>query len=221
VKLLLIEDSEVLRNTLVKGLSRLGATIDSTGDGQEGLRFALSIDYDVIILDLMLPSLDGISILKRLRLAETMARVLILSARDQVPDRVLGLNLGADDYLTKPFAFDELHARLLSLYRRRHDRLDVKVDLNGLLVDTVLKKAIVDGEAVPLTHKEYQILERLAMNRGKVITYGSLEDYLAADGDYITQNTLEAHVSSARKKLRQVGVENIISTRRGFGYVIE
>jgi len=221
MKLLIIEDSSRLRNSLTEGFTRLGYSVDSSGDGKEGLSFAMINDYDVIILDLMLPTMDGISILKSLRRAYINTYVLILSAKDQIEDRVAGLNSGADDYLIKPFSFDELRARLLTLTRRKHNISTPLINVDSLTVDTVMRKASVDNLMLNLTPIEYLILEYLALNLNRVITYDSMINQIYTSEDDVSKNTLEAHVSSLRKKLNVLKLSNLIKTKRGFGYYIE
>lgn len=221
MKLLVIEDSERLRKSLELGLSRLDFTVVATGDGKEGLNLALYNDFDLIILDLMLPSLDGISILKTLRAKKINTAVLILSAKDELDDRVNGLEIGADDYLCKPFAFDELHARIRSLLRRAHHIELATIDIAGVVIDVSLRQVMFNDELINLTPHEYTIIEHLAANRGRIITYASLENYLYDNFATVTRNAIEAHVSGLRRKLKQACGDAIIKTRRGFGYLIE
>jgi len=221
MKLLVIEDSTRLRNSLTAGFSRMGYTIDSSGDGKEGLCYAMINDYDVIILDLMLPSMDGLSILKELRDKRKNTYVLILSAKDKIEDRVMGLNLGADDYLIKPFSFDELHARLLTLTRRKHNVSSPVLTFGNVSIDTVMRKVSINGVDISLTPTEYLILEYLALKRDRVITYDSMINHIYTNEDATSRNTLEAHVSTLRKKLSKLNIENLIKTKRGFGYYLE
>ena len=220
MKLLIIEDSSRLRNSLTVGFTRMGYAVDNSGDGKEGLSFAMINNYDVIILDLMLPSMDGISILKELRDKRKNTNVLILSAKDQVEDRVKGLNIGADDYMIKPFAFDELHARLLTLTRRMHGMKSPYIDLGNTKIDTIMRQVKVDDNVLNLTRKEYLILEHLALNQNRVITYEALGDQIYTGLESVTRNTLEAHVSALRKKLKQSNADDLLKTKRGFGYYI-
>ena len=220
MKVLIVEDSPRLRRSLVEGLSRLGLSVEATGDGKEGLCLAKSTPFDVIVLDIMLPGIDGITFLKQFREKRTDTRVLILSAKDEIEDRVKGLNLGADDYLVKPFAFDELHARILSLYRRAYSQNTSQLNIENLVVDTASKQVLCDDVPLPLTPHEYSILEKLASSQGRVVTYGQLEDYLYSS-KFVSRNSLEAHVSSLRKKLKAVNLSHILQTRRGFGYLIQ
>ncbi|WDD99831.1 response regulator transcription factor [Thalassomonas actiniarum] len=221
MKLLIIEDSERLRKSLELGLTRLDFTVAATGDGSKGLELALYQDYDLIILDLMLPSLDGLSILKTLRAKKKNTAVLILSAKDELQDRVKGLEIGADDYLCKPFAFDELHARINCLLRRAHHIELATIEIAGLVIDVALRQVMFKDELIKLTPHEYTIFEHLAANRGRIITYASLENYLYDNFATVTRNAIEAHVSALRRKLRQACGDAVIKTRRGFGYLIE
>lgn len=220
MKLLIIEDSERLRRSLVKGFSNLGFAIDSSGDGIEGLGFGMSFAYDAIILDLMLPSMDGLEVLRRLRDARSATNILILTAKDAYEDRIKGLNLGADDYLCKPFSFEELHARVLTLIRRSHRLQSNVVTFGSVKLQLDLKQVSIDDERIGLTPLEYSIVEQLALQRGKVVSAEMLLDRLYDSSAQSSRNALEAHISALRKKLREAGVEGLVETRRGFGYVI-
>ena len=221
MKLLLIEDSERLRRSLGEGLRRSGFAVDLVEDGEAGLRFALAAEYDAVVLDLMLPKLDGLSVLQRLRDHGRNTNVLILSAQDQVHDRIRGLRLGADDYLIKPFAFEELLARLQALVRRRYENRSPVIQLGGIELNTALHQANYRGREILLTPHELALLEYLAFNRGRVLSVKSLEDHLYDSDAQVSSNAIEAHISGLRRKLREVGEPEIIKTRRGFGYYIE
>lgn len=221
MKLLIIEDSSRLRTTLKAGFVRMGYAVDDCADGKEGLSYALINEYDVIILDLMLPSMDGLSVLRELRDKGRNTYVLILSAKDQVEDRIKGLNYGADDYMIKPFSFDELHARLLTLTRRKHNIKTSTLCINNITIDTLKKEVLINKRTVHLTPTEYLITEHLALNINRVITYDSMINQIYTNDDDINRNTLEAHISSLRKKLKQAGSDDLIKTKRGFGYYIE
>ncbi|BFT31860.1 response regulator transcription factor [Alteromonas sp. D210916BOD_24] len=205
------------------GLSNLGFTIDDTGDVSEGLSMALAGDYSLLILDLMLPSVDGTSILKAIRQAKKDIRVMILSAKNLTEDKVEGLLNGADDYLTKPFSFDELHVRLLCLMRRGSlmDVNESRISIGQLSLDLHLKLLKCGDNDAHLTPNEYKIVECLFSNQGKVISAEKLSEYLAGQFDAIAKNSLEAHMSSARKKVKALGYELPIKTKRGFGYYTE
>jgi len=221
MRVLLVEDSVSLRRSLTIGLQNLGFTVDETGDGSAGLSMALIGDYDVIILDIMLPSIDGLTLLKTLRQNHKDTRVLLLSAKSQPEDRVKGLLTGADDYLTKPFSFEELHARLLSLLRRGTLRKDIdKIDVGGLTLDMQLKTLRFGKKLINLTPNEYKIVECLFNNQNTVVTPEKLSEHIAGQYDAISKNSIEAHLSSARKKTKVAGAELPITTKRGFGYLV-
>ncbi|VAW70488.1 Two-component transcriptional response regulator, LuxR family [hydrothermal vent metagenome] len=221
MKLLIIEDSTRLRRSLVTGFTRLGYAVDDSADGRQGLGYARSNHYDVIILDLMLPGMDGLSVLQELRSQHDETHVLILSAKDDVNDRIQGLNSGADDYMIKPFSFDELHARLLTLTRRKHNVKSPLIGIGELVINTVMRQVSVNSKKLSLTPTEYIILEHLSLNADRVITYSSLIDQICNCQDTISRNTLEAHISSLRKKLKIVNLLDFIKTKRGFGYYVD
>ena len=221
MRLLLVEDSMRLRKSLGEGLGRSGFAVDSVADGKTGLHYALSVDYDVMVLDLMLPELEGLAVLQQLREAGRNFPVLILSARDQVADRIRGLELGADDYLIKPFVFDELHARLQALIRRRYEQRNPILKLGTITLNTALHSVNCAAIDLALTPNETALFEFLALRRGRVVSLTSLADHLYAGDVNVTPNAIEAHVSALRRKLRAVGEPDLIKTRRGFGYCIE
>ena len=221
MRLLLVEDSTRLRKSLGEGLRRSGFAVDSVADGKAGLHYALGADYDVMVLDLMLPELDGLAVLQQMREAGRNFPVLILSARDQLADRIRGLELGADDYLIKPFAFDELQARLQALIRRRYEQRNPLLKLGTVTLNTALHSVSCESIELALTPNEMALFELLALRRGRVVSVTSLADHLYADTATVTPNAIEAHVSSLRRKLRAVGAGDLIKTRRGFGYCIE
>jgi DNA-binding response OmpR family regulator len=222
LKVLIIEDSTSLRRSLKIGLSNLGFTVDDTGDGSEGLSMVLAGKYSLLILDLMLPSVDGITILKTIRKAKVDIRVLILSARDLTEDKVQGLLNGADDYLTKPFSFDELHVRLLCLMRSGSLNInDSKVDIGAFSLDLHLKQLHCNGVDANLTPNEYKLVECLFTNQGKILSSEKLSEYLAGQYDAVAKNSIEAHLSSTRKKVKSLGCDLPIKTKRGLGYFIE
>lgn len=221
MKILVIEDSERLRRSLGEGLERVGFSVDLAADGDDGLSYALVNDYDAIVLDLMLPGLDGLSLLKKLRSEGRQTHVLILSAKDQTHDRVQGLEMGADDYLVKPFSFDELQARLRALVRRRYGAKSPVIELGSLAIDTSRRRALRDGEVIRLTPSEYGILEYLALKRGQVLSRDQLVDHLYDSRSEVSSNVIDVLICSLRKKIHQPGDLPLIKTRRGYGYVIE
>ncbi len=225
MRLLLIEDSQRLRTTLERGLRKLGHAVDAAADGRDGLWLATENSYDAIVLDLLLPVLDGYSVLKQLREQGKTTPVLILSAKDLVEDRVRGLDLGADDYLIKPFAFEELVARLQALMRRGHQVPGPAVKVGGIAVDLVAKRVWCEGHEVRLTAREFCVLELLALRQGEVVTRRDLWEHLYEVEDEAASNVVDVLVYSLRKKLEacEGGREaaRLIQTRRGQGYLLD
>ncbi|WP_413701249.1 response regulator transcription factor [Psychromonas sp. KJ10-10] len=222
MKVLLIEDSEALRRGIRVGLDHLGYTIDETGDGSEGLSMALSNDYDFIVLDLMLPNVDGITLLKTIRKLDNQAKVIILSAKSQTEDRIAGLSAGADDYLTKPFSFDELQARLISLARRGNLTPTTElITVEPLALEANKKVLSFDGKDINLTKNEYKIIEYLFLNPNKILNAEQISEAIVGSFDHLSKNTIEAHISSVRKKVKQAGTTLPIKNKRGFGYFVE
>ena len=221
MRILLIEDSSRLQRSITLGLRKAGYKVDATGDGEEGLWYAESSDYDVIILDLMLPGLDGLSILRKLREKQKPVYVLILSAKDTVEDRVAGLESGADDYLIKPFAFDELLARVQSLIRRKYHIGSNIISLGGLEIDINKRTVSRSGRGIELTPREYSLLEFLTLQRGNVVTRTEIEKHIYDEHVEPMSNVIDAAISSLRKKVDKPGKNSLIITRRGHGYIIE
>ncbi len=223
MKVLLVEDSPVLQRSLSTGLSKHAITVDQAFDGEEAELYLQSETYDVIILDLMLPKLSGLDVLKRMRHRGNKTFVLILSAKDEIEDRTRGLDLGADDYLIKPFSFDELISRLRALKRRMGNSgpsLDPVMVVEQVSIDTLNRTVSVNDTALELTPTEYRIIELLATRRKQTYSHDQLIDRLYRADQCVTRNAIEAHVSALRRKLRAAGQE-LIRTRRGFGYYID
>jgi DNA-binding response OmpR family regulator len=221
MKILLIEDSKRLQTALGTGLRKKGFALDVTGDGEEGLHFAEINDYDVIILDLMLPGLDGLTILERLRKQGKDTNILILTAKHTLEDRVHGLSLGADDYLTKPFAFEELLARIQALVRRRYNARNPVISIGSLRIDTVAKTVTRKDHSITLSPREYALLPYMAFRQGQLITRGEIEEHLYGDEDYPASNAVDSAICNLRKKIHVPGEPGIIRTRRGMGYVLK
>jgi DNA-binding response OmpR family regulator len=221
MKLLIVEDSERLLRSLGTGLRRLGHAVDLVADGAEGLDHARLNDYDVIVLDLMLPSMDGLTVLQRLRALGRKTHILILSAKDRVEDRVRGLQLGADDYLIKPFSFDELCARIASLGRRRYEAKNPEIALGPIVLNSAARTVSREGVPVELTAAEYSLLEHLALNRGRVLSKEQLIDAMHDSDSCPGPNVIEVLICTLRKKIDADDAESIIRTRRGHGYCIE
>ena len=220
MKILIIEDSERLRRSLAQGLEKIGYSIDSAEDGEKGLNMAMAMEYNVIVLDLMLPKLDGLSVLKSLRAKGNEANILILSAKDQVNDRVKGLEMGADDYLVKPFAFNELCSRIKAICRRHYNLKDPVVRIGNVEIDTQLKQVSSNKTDILLTASEYSLLECLVYQRGRTLSKNQLMNWLYDIDSDISSNVVEVVIGSIRRKFKKSGADNIIMTRRGFGYMI-
>ena len=216
MRLLIVEDEEDLRRGLEQALREDGYAVDAAPDGKEGLYKAETWDYDVIVLDVMLPGIDGWEILSRLR-QKKKTPVLMLTARDAVRDRVRGLDLGADDYLVKPFNLPELLARVRALIRRSAGIPNPRLTIGTVAIDTAARTVSVDDVAVTLTAREYALIEFLAFQRGKVVSRTDLYNHLFSEEDDSLSNLLDVHICNLRKKLGN----DIIQTRRGHGYVIE
>lgn len=216
MKVLVVEDEIRLLRSLAKALREEGYAVDTASEGEEGLYKARYNDYDAIVLDVMLPRLDGWQLLERLRKTHSTP-VLFLTARDTPADRVRGLDGGADDYLVKPFDLSELFARLRAVIRRSADRSSPEIAFGQVAIDTRARTVAVEGQIVPLTAKEYMILEYLAQHQGKVITRTELYEHVFDERADTLSNLLDVHVYNLRKKLAC----DLIVTRRGHGYCIE
>lgn len=215
MKLLLVEDEPDLLAGLVRALRKQGYSVDTAADGEEGIYKARSADYDAIVLDVMLPRLDGWELLARLR-EHKATPVLMLTARDATADRVRGLDTGADDYLVKPFDNSELLARLRALIRRSARQSRSTLELGEVCINTVARTVTRGGQPVTLTAREYVVLEYLALHRGELITRAALYEHLFDENETTLSNILDVHIFNLRKKLGQ----EFIVTRRGHGYCI-
>ena len=217
MRLLVVEDEPDLASTLRKSLVEEGFAVDVVSDGQDALWQASSVSYDVVILDLMLPGLSGIEILQRLRAAGNRVPVLVLTARDGSADKISALNTGADDYLTKPFTFAELLARVRALIRRSAGVASPVVQLGSVSIETSARRVSRDGINIELSPKEFALLEFLALHRGKLVTRSMLHDHIYDDEDATMSNVVDVYVASLRRKLGR----DVIRTRRGEGYIID
>lgn len=221
MRILLVEDYAPLRKSTAQGLEEAGFAVDAAADGEEGLWYAKSNDYDVIILDLMLPGIDGLTILKRLREAGSTVHVLILTARDTLEDRVKGLNVGADDYLVKPFAFAELLARVRALVRRRYETKNPAIRIGDLEIDTAGRMVRRAGETIELTAREYALLEFLAMRAGELVSRTDIWEHVYDFHSSAQSNVVDVYIGYLRHKIEREGRPRLIHTRRGQGYVLE
>jgi len=219
MKLLLVEDMIYLRDSIATGLRRGGYAVDIAIDGEEGLFMAESGEYDVLILDIMLPKLNGLELLEQYRAKGGDSLALMLTAKDTLKDKVLGLKTGADDYLVKPFAMEELEARVEALCRRCYGIRQTVIESPGLKIDLATKEARMKGEPIPFKPREYRILEYLAMRRGEVVSRMEIESKIYGDTDEVRSNTIESAISSIRRKLSGLDGNCPIETRVGLGYI--
>jgi two-component system response regulator QseB len=217
MRLLLIEDDVALGEGIHQALSREGYTVDWVKDGASALHALLSEGFDLAILDLGLPKLDGLTVLKRLRESGSALPVLILTARDATEDRIAGLDAGADDYLIKPFDLSELKARLRALLRRSAGRARVMIEHAGIRLDPTTQQVTYHNKPVSLTPKEYQLLYELLSPPGRVMTRERLIQLLYGWNEEAESNTLEVHIHHLRKKFST----ELIRTVRGVGYLVE
>jgi len=215
MRILIVEDEPDLLRALAQALREEGYAIDTATDGEDGLFKAESWEYDAIVLDVMLPKIDGWEVLRRLRKTKKNP-VLMLTARDQSRDRVRGLDTGADDYVVKPFDLPELLARLRALIRRTANQTRAAIEIGEIVIDTAARNIKHAGEPVSLTAREYALVEYLALHRGEVITRTALYEHLFDENDSTLSNLLDVHVSNLRKKLGK----DFIQTLRGVGYMV-
>lgn len=218
MRVLVVEDSVRLRENVVLGLQKAGYAVDSAADGRHGLWLAQSNPYDAIVLDIMLPGLDGIQLLQTLRKAGREEHVLLLTARDRLEDKIQGFRSGADDYLVKPFAFDELLARVGALVRRAAGLKTAQVALGDCTVDLGARCLMKDGQRVDLSPREFAVLEFLLTRRGRVVTRTEIEAHIYDGSAQVMSNVVDAVIYALRKKLGSSGGESCIKTRRGAGY---
>jgi DNA-binding response OmpR family regulator len=221
MRLLIVEDAPRLRRTLGTSLTNLGHAVDLAADGPEGDLFLTQNTYDAAVLDIMLPGMDGWTILERMRARGDTTPVLMLTARDAIEDRVRGLSAGADDYLVKPFALAELAARLEALHRRRHGLSQSVITAGPLEINTTARTVSCQGVDIALTSREYALLELLALRPRQILTREQIENHLYADGSSPVSNAVDSAVCQLRRKLSPPGTPNLIHTRRGLGYTLD
>lgn len=221
MRILLVEDKNRLREAIEKALRESGYAVDSTDNGNDGLWMASENAYDVILLDIMLPGLDGLSVLEQLREKKRDTPVLLLTAKDTIADRVKGLRKGADDYLIKPFALEELLARIEALCRRSYKKSTSTITLNDLIIDNSAKTVKRNGDLIDLTAREYAILEYLAMRQGAVISRSEIEEHIYDELVSPMSNVVDSAICNLRKKLVKGSDDaELIHTRRGQGYIL-
>ena len=218
MKILVVEDGIDLNNVIVKHLKKDGYSVDSAFNGEEAMDFTAVARYDLIVLDIMMPVMDGLTFLQKSRAAKLATPVLILTAKDEVDDVVKGLDAGADDYLVKPFNFKELLTRARTLIHRNSGSAANEIYAGELKIDLSKKSVELGGQSIELTGKEYEILEFLMLNKGRILTRDQIKEHVW-DFDYTGgSNVIDVLVKNIRKKL---GECEIIQTKRGLGYVIK
>lgn len=221
MKLLVVEDEQDLRESIAEGLRLSGYAVDTAADGAAGEDMLASGSYDLVVLDINLPYLDGFTLLERLRAVNKEIRVIILTARTDIDDLVRGLDTGANDYLVKPFHFVELEARIRSLLRRRQVQEDLLITCQGFSFNLKTKAVSCAGGELRLTSKELSILEYLLLNRGRHVSQEELLEHVWEDGMNEFSNTVRVHVSALRKKLKAATGRVVITNEIGRGYIIE
>jgi len=221
MRILLVEDSQRLQKSVGKALRKSGYAVDISSEGEGGLWLAESNDYDAIILDIMLPKLDGLSLLRRLREKGRRTPILLLTARDTVEDRVNGLQTGADDYLVKPFALRELLARVQVLCLRQYDNKTNRIVVADMEIDLTARLAERAKQRLDLTAREYMLLEYLALRRGQIVTRSEIETHIYSESVDLMSNVVDSAICALRKKLESSGGPQLIHTKRGLGYILK
>jgi len=221
MKILVVEDDEMLRSAIISVLTEEGYSVEDTGHGDEGLFLAEQAIYDLLILDIMLPGMSGLEIVKQLRLKTIHVPVLLLTAKDSIEDRVTGLNIGADDYLVKPFAVAELLARIKALLRRKGGDLEELLTYKNISLNPKLQDAYYESEAMGLTAKEYELLEYLVVNRERILTREQIFDRLWGYESESSYGIVDVYVHHIRKKMNVTNCDHFIRTIRGVGYMLK
>ncbi|MDO4639971.1 MAG: response regulator transcription factor [Leptotrichia hongkongensis] len=221
MKILLAEDEVDLNNVVTRYLKKNGYSVDSVLDGEEALNYLEYSEYDLVILDIMMPKVDGFEVIKKLRDKGNHTSVLMLTARDSADDKVKGLDLGADDYIVKPFDFNELLARIRAVVRRKYGNSSNKLVIGDLILDTSEKSVTRAGKQIELTGKEYEVLEYLMQSKNRILSRDQIKEHVW-DFDYEgDSNIIDVLIKNIRKKIDIEDGKQIIYTKRGLGYVIK
>ena len=221
MKILLAEDEVDLNNVVTRYLKKNGYSVDSVLDGEEALDYLEYGEYDLVILDIMMPKVDGFEVIKKLRDKGNHTSVLMLTARDSADDKVKGLDLGADDYIVKPFDFNELMARIRAVVRRKYGNSSNKLVIGDLILDTSEKSVTRAGKQIELTGKEYEVLEYLMQSKNRILSRDQIKEHVW-DFDYEgDSNIIDVLIKNIRKKIDIETGKQIIYTKRGLGYVIK
>ncbi len=221
MRLLVIEDEKSLLKIIAKRLKEEGYSVDAVTNGRDGENYIYSTDYDCIILDIMIPIVDGLTLLRRIRAKKISTPVLLLTAKDSIEDRVVGLDTGADDYLIKPFSFDELLARVRALLRRRKEKRDIVLSIGDLKLDTVTREVKRGDKLIELTSKEYSILEYFLRNKNRVLTKSQIAEHVWNYDFEYNSNIVEVYIRYLRRKIDEDFKNKLIHTIRGGGYVLK
>src|SRR5258707_10848554 len=221
MRVLLVEDDSRIAHFVAKGLREQSYAVDVVGSGEDALYQAAINTYDLVLLDVMIPAPDGFAVCRELRNNGQRMPILMLTARDAVEDRVSGLDRGADDYLTKPFEFRELLARLRALLRRSSELRPPRLSVGDLVLDTAAQSASREGHAISLTHKEYALLEYLVRNAGRVVSRAEIAEHVWDESFDPFSNLIEVYINRLRRKIDPDGSSGLLQTRRGAGYILD
>ncbi|MCB9801591.1 MAG: response regulator transcription factor [Pseudomonadales bacterium] len=221
MRILVIEDEVKLATAVKKALTLQSYAVDTVHDGEEGFDLAVMEEYDCIISDIMLPSMDGVELCKKLREEGIKTPILLLTAKGELEDKTVGLDIGADDYVTKPFSFEELFARVRALIRRRYDTTQLVLSVDNLTLNTATKQVLSNGESISLSVKEFAILEYLLQNKGVPVSKETIIQHVWEYDTDTLPSTVEVHIKNIRAKIDTPSQTSLIITIRGVGYMIE
>lgn len=220
MRILIIEDEQNLAKILKQGFEENGFTVELSFDGEEGLYMAENYPYDAILLDIMLPLLDGISILKKLRMKDCNVPILMLTAKGEVENRIQGLNTGADDYISKPFDFSELLARLRAAIRRNKGAVSPLIEIGDLIIDTNSRTVKRGNKEIKLSSKEYNLLEYLVLHNGRVVSRTEIVEHIYDTEFDLDSNIIDVYINYLRNKIDKGFEKKLIKTVRGAGYIL-